>query len=77
MNHSYAHSWMEKQRAAHRCFEVTKNTLEPVVGTFQRSEKSLISAKHHGLGPSIQTWEMITNTPAEREREREEPLAQS
>ena len=81
---------MEKQRTIHRYFEVTKNTLVPVVGTFQCSEKSLISAKHHGLKPSIQAWETVTHNPTERkrerkrererdrdrEREREDPLAQ-
>ena len=53
---------------------MTKNILVPVVGTSQRSEKSLISAKHHSLRPSIREWEMITHNP-ERETEREEPLA--
>ena len=61
---------MGKQRTVHRCFEVTKNTLVPVVGIFQHSEKSLISAKHRGLTPSIGAWEMITHNPAEREREK-------
>ena len=57
---------MEKQRTVHRCFEVTKNTLVPVVGTLQRSEKLLISAKHQGLGLSIQAWGVITHNPTER-----------
>ena len=51
--------------------EVTKNTLVPVVGTFQCSEKLLISAKHLGMRLSIQAWEMITHNPTEKERERE------
>ena len=42
-----------------------------MVGTFQRSEKSLISAKHYSLRVSIQAWEMITHNPTERERERQ------
>ena len=77
---------MEKQRTVHRCFEVTKNTLVPVVGTFQHSEKSLISAQHRGPRPSIQAWEKITHNYVAKERERErgrekegereEPLAQ-
>ena len=53
------------------CFEVTKNTLMPVVGTCQCSEKSPISAKHCGLRPSIRARDMIIHNPRERERERE------
>ena len=33
--------------------------------------KNQISAKHHGLRPSIQAWEMIAHNPAARQRERE------
>ena len=68
---------MEKQQTVHKCFEVTKNTLVPVVGTFQFCEKSLISAKHGSLRQSIQAWEMITpnsivkDREKQRERERE------
>ena len=64
---------MEKQRTVHRCLEMTKNTREPVVDTFQHFEKSQISAKRRGLRPSIWAWERITHNPAvwERERERE------
>ena len=62
---------MEKQKTVHRRFEVTKNTLVPVVGTFQCSEKSLVSTKHLGLKPSIWACETITHNPAARERKRE------
>ena len=62
---------MEKQRSVYRCFEVTKKYTSGSVGTFQRSKKSLISAKHCGLRQSIRAWETITRNPAERERERE------
>ena len=54
---------MEKQRTVHWCFDMTKNTLVSVVGTFQHSEKSLISAKHRALRPSIKAWETITHSP--------------
>ena len=54
-----------KAKACLWCFEVTKNILVPVVGTFQCSGKSLISAKHRGLRPSI--W-AITHNLAARER---------
>ena len=66
---------MGKQRTVHRCFQVTKNTLAPDVGTFQHSEKSLVSAKHRGLRRSIRAWEMITHDPTARERERERERA--
>ena len=69
---------MEKQRTVHRCLEVTKSTLVPVVGTFQ------CSAKPHDLRLSIWAWETITHNPTvtqreretDRQTEREEPLAQ-
>ena len=62
---------MEKQRTVHRYFEVTKNTLVSDVGTFQCSEKSLISVKHWGLKQSIQAWETITHNPTVRKRDRQ------
>ena len=45
-----------------------KNTLVPVVGTFQCSEKSLISAKHHGPRPK---HGRMSPTILQREREKE------
>ena len=68
---------MDEQSTVCRYSEVTKNTLVPVVGTFQHSKKSQISAKHHSLRPSIRAWETIAHnatvreTDRERERERE------
>ena len=48
-----------------------QNTLMPVVGTFQLSEKSLISAKRCGMRRSIQAWERITHNSAASNRERQ------
>ena len=60
---------MEEQRTVHRCFEGTKHTLVPVVGTFQHSEKSLISAKRCGLRPSMEDNHPQSHIEREREKD--------
>ena len=67
---------MEKQRTVHRYIEVMKNTLIPIIGTFQHSEKSWISqtlrpqTEHRSMGDDH--WSpTIPQQERERERERE------
>ena len=73
-----------KAKDCRRCFEVTKNTLVSVVGTFQCSEKSLIFRfSGQTLWPETRHLSMGDDHPQsnrererERGREREDPLAQ-
>ena len=62
---------MEKSKDCPQAFEVTKNILMTVVGTSQRSEKLLITAKRCGLTPRIRAQETITHNPTASKRERQ------